>query len=248
MDATTSLETKTLKKVLALARFRRVIIFLNAPNIRNVQKEIREQRADYWLEIVSRGLFRIFERSRRISFRATDNLGFVGWEKALLGTWDKIDPSSKLWVNAMAAKEDNFVRFVREARSELNQKREKRGGRSVEGVAPPSLSPRDESALALVKEGKSDRYILAELKMGAPHLRKVKRLAQREGLLAQAKAEAETLVTLPSKRRRGNSAGYRNLARGKGLRARRAALREDLRDRKRMASARPHRRGRGAGP
>jgi len=247
MDATTSLETKTLKKVLALARFRRVIIFLNAPNIRNVQKEIREQRAEFWLEIPSRGLFRIFERSHQIRFRNSDSLGFIGWEKANLGTWDRIDPKSALWVNAMEAKEQNFVRFVREARAELQEKKRGRKGTRESSDGGPSLSSRDAKALSLLKEGKSDRFILAELKMGAPHLRKVRRLAQREGLLARAKEEAavsEPIPTLPRQRRRGNAAGYRNLAKGKVVRGRRALSRERREERVRRGSARPHRRAR----
>lgn len=166
-------EQKALIQALALIREKGAILFICAPSIWNVAKQVRQNRARLWVHVQGRGLALVHERNDRLRYVPDATLGFSRSEDSPYVQWTAYAKTSKFNREYLRIKHAHLDAYLRETREMLeNRRRRGRGKRGKEdGAAPPAAPPgaADAAAAAPSSRVETDAAVLEALEGGASY-------------------------------------------------------------------------------
>jgi hypothetical protein len=136
-------EQKAVVKALTLVRETGAILFICAPSIWLIPKQLRARRITLWLHVVRRGLARVHERDRRLNYLPTDALGLAISPRAPHVAWKPYLENSTVWQEYLTSKEERLDLTLAGLERELTVKRAK-----AEGTDPLTAPLTDTDRLA----------------------------------------------------------------------------------------------------
>jgi len=245
-------DQKALIQTFALVRAKHAVLFVLAPSIWNLAKQVRASRAFMWIHVISRGYAKVHIRYEGIKYRPDDLLGFtdVGLPAPYL-TWEKFPDDDPEWVKYLSMKNRRLNEYLKETK-ELIQSGGKRSKGTKKGQAaapasaevtvkttavPPLSAAEDAEIRAAHEAGMGLNKIARKMGHGRPLI--VASLARTEPPMgpepaaeatalaaAQPEAlEAKSAHMVAPKRRQMSPKSLANLAEGR----RKAALARNLR-------------------
>jgi hypothetical protein len=170
-------EQKALIQALALIREKGAVLFICAPSIWNIAKQVRQNRAWLWIHVQSRGVARIHERIKRLFYTQAPELGFDMSRDCPFLQWNKYQPTSSFFKEYQRVKSEHLDAYLIETVNMLRSKKDKHAAQVAD------------SAERRRKAGVPTAEILKDIKQAmTPAERKRK---QRERALEIARLEAE---------------------------------------------------------
>ncbi len=153
-----SKEQKALIQSLALIREKGAVLFICAPSIWNIAKQVRQNRAYLWIHVQSRGVARVHERVGRLFYQQSPDLGFEISRVCPFLMWKKYPPQSKFFREYQRVKTLHLDDYLEET-SDLMRSIHSKGRKKASSPSAPSLetgrSASDEDIFRVLKEGGS---------------------------------------------------------------------------------------------
>jgi hypothetical protein len=129
-----SAEQKALIQALALIREKGAVLFVCAPSIWNVAKQVRQNRAWMWIHVLGRGLALIHERNDYLHYLPDATLGFSRSPQCPYMTWVPYDKKSKFFKEYRKVKTEHLNKYLAETK-DLLQGKQKKGAANLKKVA-----------------------------------------------------------------------------------------------------------------
>lgn len=147
-------EQKALVQALALVREKGAILFICAPNIWNVAKQIRQHRSSLWIHVMGRGLALVHERDARLRYIPDQTLGFRRSEVCPYLEWRKYPETSRFWLAYLAVKHARLQEYLKETKELLEGKGRRKADGGREAQAKASSAPAEPAAPADTAEAR----------------------------------------------------------------------------------------------
>ena len=116
-----SAEQKALIQALALVREKGAILFICAPSIWNIAKQVRQNRAYLWIHVMGRGLGKVHERNEYLHYLPDATLGFNVSGRCPFLQWTAFAATSKFFKNYRAVKTAHLDQYLAETKALLER-------------------------------------------------------------------------------------------------------------------------------
>jgi hypothetical protein len=149
-------EQKALIQALALVREKGAILFICAPSIWNLAKQVRQNRAYMWIHVQSRGVARVHERVKRLFYTQSPELGFDISRLCPFLQWSKYSAQSAFFREYRTVKTQHLDQYLQETIDLLKASRSKK--RSGTPTVPSPVTENvqlQERVLEMLKTGSS---------------------------------------------------------------------------------------------
>lgn len=131
-------EQKAVVQTLALIREKGAVLFICAPSIWLIAKQVRQGRAFLWVHALQRGLAVVHERVDKLRYEPDMTLGFYQSEVARMLTWKPYPPRSQLWTTYLKEKNERLDDYLADTREMLERKEGRKKSARAENASAGS--------------------------------------------------------------------------------------------------------------